>query len=540
MVGNEKVNFLKGAAILSAAGIFSRFLGLIYRIVVTRLIGAEGVGLYQMAYPIYSILLVVSVSGIPVALAKLISERMALGQKREALRTFRVALGLSFIFGSLLSILLFIGARPLVTFIDLDPRSYYSIIAIAPAILIVSVMAAYRGFFQGLQNMVPTAVSQVLEQIVRMMTMIGLVYFLLPYGIELSAAGAAFAAVTGAIAGLLILLVIYFRYVKSAGLEFEQGEKDGEKLARVVKQISNYAIPISLGALVLPLMNLVDLVFVPHRLQVIGFTVEEATFQYGGLTLALTLVHFPGIITTSLRTSLVPSISSAFTLNDIDTIKRQATRALRFAVLIGLPSSAGLYILAEPLCWLIFDEPFAAVPLHFVAWGVFFIALQQISAGILQGVGKVKVPARNLLIGAGVNAVINYTLTGIPQFGIRGAALGTVMGFATAAFLNLISLRRTVKFCFQLKDMLLKPIFAAGVMAGTVFFSNYGLYYFLQIFLSREVSKTIATIVSVGIGVVIFLITLLITGGLREQDLRALPGFKRLISPLQRLKLLRS
>lgn len=540
MTGQAQTNFVKGAAILTTAGFISRFLGLFYRIVITRLIGAEGVGLYQMAYPIYITLLVVSVSGIPVALARLVSENIALGRWRDALRIFRVARGLSLIFGAVISCLLFFFAKPLITFLGLDPRSYYTVVAISPSILVVSVMASYRGFFQGMQNMIPTAYSQIVEQVVRMITMIGLAYLLLPYGIEISAAGATFSAFTGSLAGLLLLLVVFFQQRQTISLKIVDDRVSSEKIFQVVKRIVSYVIPVTIGALVLPLMSLVDLIFVPQRLQTIGFTAQQATILYGELTgVALVLVHFPEIITSSLQISLIPSISTAYTLKLTDVIKKRTSLALRYAVLIGLPSAAGLFILAEPLCKVIFDVPTAATSLQFVAWGVFFIALQQISSGILLGIGQVKLPARNLLIGASVNAVINYTLTAIPMFGIRGAALGTVLGFATAASLNLISLWKRVHFQVVLSDFLVKPIIASGVMMAGAYLGYHGVLRLAELALPFG-TDLISLVFAVCFGASIFFIVMILIGGLTENDLCVLPGMQRLIRPLKRLKLLRS
>ncbi len=534
-----KTNFVKGAAILTAAGMTSRFLGLFYRVIITRLIGAEGVGLYQMAYPIYTILLVVSVSGIPVALARLVSESIALGRWGDAFRIFRVARGLSLSIGGLITFSLFILAKPLISLLQLDPRVYYTVLAISPAILIVSVMASYRGFFQGMQNMVPTAYSQVIEQIVRMITMIGLAYILLPYGIELSAAGATFSAVTGSIAGLSVLLIIFYKQKTALHVNLAQSQVSDERVVDVIRRISSYVIPVTIGALVLPLMSLVDLIFVPQRLLVIGYTVEQATSLYGELTgVALVLVHFPGIITSALQTSLIPSISTAFTLKMTEVIEKRTSTALRYALIVGLPSSAGLYILAKPLCGVIFDVPSAYITLQIVAWGVLFISVQQISAGILQGIGQVNLPARNLLVGASVNAVINYTLTAIPQFGIKGAAFGTVMGFATAAVLNLFSLRKRVHFPVRLVDLFIKPLVSTIVMTLGVHILFRWMLWLGKAILPFGI-EPFALLMSVALGAVIFLITMILTGGLTVDDLRALPGMKRLINPLQKLGLFR-
>ncbi|HKL12804.1 MAG TPA: oligosaccharide flippase family protein, partial [Halanaerobiales bacterium] len=203
---DKSSSFLKGAFILSLAGILSKIMGFGYRIILSRILGDEGIGLYQMAYPIYATLLVVSRSGIPIALAKLISDRVAKDQRKAAFKIFIVGRKLSIVVGLFFSILMAILAKPLVNILNWDPRAFYAVLALSPAIFFVSIMATYRGFFQGLQNMVPTAYSQVLEQLVRMITMIGLVYYLIRYGLGYAAAGATFGAVTGAIAGLILVV----------------------------------------------------------------------------------------------------------------------------------------------------------------------------------------------------------------------------------------------------------------------------------------------------------------------------------------------
>lgn len=537
MAREVKANFIKGAAILAAAGFISRFLGLFYRIVLARLIGAEGVGLYQLAYPIYTVLLVISVSGIPIALAKIVSEKIALEQHMDAYRVFQIARRLSLAIGGLFTVLLMLFAKPLIHVLGLDPRGYYTILAIAPAILLVSIMAAYRGFFQGMQDMMPTAVSQIVEQVVRMITIVGLTYLFLPLGIPKAAAGATFSAVTGAIAGLIIMYYYYFKEKKYIA-SMKQGLSTNEPVGRIIRRLADYAIPVILAASIVQLMNMIVLVIVPMRLQVIGFTVEQATELYGELTTALVLVQFPNIITTSLQTSLIPAISSAYVLNQMENIKNQTTMALRFTMLMAMPASVGLYVLAKPLCTVIFDLPSVAVTLRVLAWSNIFIFLQQTSSGVLQGIGKVRIPARNLLMGALVNAGLGYFLTAIPQFGIRGAAWGTVAGFAVAAILNLTAVWKYVKFEIDLKGMVVKPLVAVVAMAAGVLVSYYGLLNLLKHVLPVGV-MAFATLFSVAVGVAVFFGVLLMQGGLSEQDLRMVPGMKRFVPALKRWNLLK-
>jgi len=526
--GQQK-SFIKGAAILSIAGLIAKVMGFVYRVVLTRLIGAEGMGLYQMAYPLYTILLVISRSGIPVSLAKLISGRLAVDERRAAFKIFKVGRQMAVVIGLVFSIIMILLAKPLIGLLKWDPRVYYAIIALAPAIFFVSLMATYRGLFQGLQDMKPTAISQVIEQLARMITMIALVYLLVPYGKDFAAAGATFGAVTGSIAGLFTLLYIYYRRRNEIWKYVSEGSLKSSSNREIVKQIAAFGIPITIGALVQPLMNLVDTILVPQRLQVAGYAVEKTTALFGELSaVAMTLVNFPTIITVSLAASLVPSISEAFALGKGKLIKHRTETGLRLAILISLPSSTGLYLLARPLTDIIFNVPTAASSLRIVAWGVLFIALQQTSSAILQGIGKTGIPARNLLIGAVVNGIINYTLTAMPQYGIRGAAFGTTTGFAVAAFLNLIYLKKYTRVNFRIKELVFKPLMAVFLMG---IFVTKGFDFLNFIFLRfTQYANILAMFLIVIIAVLIYGLILLILKEITYSDLLLIPGVGKKIA----------
>ncbi len=522
-MSDKSASFLKGAFILSLAGILSKVMGFGYRIILSRILGDEGIGLYQMAYPIYATLLVVSRSGIPIALAKLISDRVAKDQRKAAFKIFVVGRKLSIVVGLFFSILMAVMAKPLVNMLNWDPRAFYAVLALSPAIFFVSIMATYRGFFQGLQNMVPTAYSQVLEQLVRMITMIGLVYYLIRYGLGYAAAGATFGAVTGAIAGLILVMKIYSNKKTEIFSFIKTGSVETIKTFKIIKDIAYLGIPITFGALVQPLMNLVDAAIVPNRLQIAGFSIETASQLYGRLAgMAMVLVNFPTIITVALAASLVPAISEAFAQDKNQLIKRRTETALRLTILIGLPSAAGLFILAEPLTSVIFNNAQAAIPLRIVAWGVFFIAIQQSTSGIIQGIGKTKIPARNLFIGALVNGGLNYYLTALPAFGIKGAAVGTVTGFAVAAGLNLISLKYYTDFKFKVKQFIVKPVITVAIM---VVFTHYGfgiLNNYLNM-LQIPSAYIISTFLIVIMAVIVYMATLIIFKEIKYSDLKMIP-----------------
>ncbi|MFW5979973.1 MAG: putative polysaccharide biosynthesis protein [Halanaerobiales bacterium] len=517
----KKSNFIKGAITLSAAGILSKIMGFAYRIVLPRMIGAEGVGIYQLAYPIYTILLVISTSGIPIALAKLISKEITNKDYRSAYNIFKTCKKLSIIVGLLLTFIMIVMASPIIKTFNWDPRSIYSILALAPAVFFVTIMSSFRGFFQGLQNMVPTAYSQIIEQFIRIITMLLLVQLLLPYGIEFAAAGATFGAVFGAIAGLILLIYIYLRKKNTIWEPLKQKTIKINDFWANSKKIIYLAAPITFGALITPLMSFIDAAIVPARLQAAGFNNPLAL--YGHLTgMAMVLVHFPTIITLSLATSLVPAISEAFTLSNQNLVQSRAASALRLTILIALPAAVGLYLLSNPLTTLIFGTPDAAIPLRFVAWGVIFISLKQTTAAMLQGMGKVIIPARNLFIGATFNAIINYTLTGLPYFGIRGAALGTVTGFGVAAILNMYYVRKWTNLNFNYNKLLYKPIISVFIMSVAVLLSFKTIKLFLPTIIENYI-LIISTFSAILLGITVYSLTLLLLKEINYNDINLIP-----------------
>ncbi|MGM0470874.1 MAG: stage V sporulation protein B [Bacillota bacterium] len=517
MSENNKQGFLQGALILTLAAFISKAMGLVYRILLTRLIGKQGIGLYQMAYPIYTIILVISRSGIPVAISKLVAEKIAKDKQQSAYHIFRVALSISFVLGLLFSVGLIITARPIAENLLRDSRAFYSILAIAPAIFFVSIMASYRGFFQGLQTMTPTAISQIVEQLVRMSTMLLLAYLLLAKGIKFAAAGAAFGAVTGAIAGLLVLLYIYYQRRAEVDKLALGGFESELSLSRIIERLTSLAIPVTLGALVLPLMQFIDATLIPRRLQVAGFSVAEATGLYGDFAgMAMVLVNFPTVITVSLAASLVPAISEAFTLRRDRLIKQRTQSALRLTIFISLPAAVGLFLLATPICRMLFGVPEAGISLRFVSWGIIFVCLQQTSSSILQGIGRAAIPARNLFLGAILNATLNYFLTSVPEFGIRGAALATASGFCLAALLNLFAIGKLISYNYNYRDLLLKPLGAVLMMAVVV------QLVYQQLSISVAINS-VTTLITIIVGAISYTFLLLISGAIKERDIKLIP-----------------
>ncbi|MFW5992063.1 MAG: putative polysaccharide biosynthesis protein, partial [Halanaerobiaceae bacterium] len=388
------------------------------------------------------------------------------------------------------------------------------------------------------------AVSQVSEQLIRMITMVLLVYLLVPYGLGRAAAGATFGAVTGSMTGLVVLLYIYHKKRKNIWSFINEdftgkNQVQSDNSWRIVKEIAELGIPITFGALVLPLMTLVDTIIVPQRLQIAGYAIEKSTELFGNFAaLAMTLVNFPTIITISLAASLVPAISEAFALRKDRLICGRTQTGLRLTILVTLPAATGLFVMAEPLTTVIFAESAAAIPLRIVAWGVVFIGLQQTSSAILQGIGYTGIPARNLLIGAICNGIINYILTANPVFGIRGAALGTVTGFAIAAFLNLYSVKKYTSFKFEPVELIFKPLLAVGLM-GIITAKGFELVDRLMVNIIPY-NYHVSTFLMVAVAVIIYLIILFSIKSIRYSDLKLIPGVgQRIALILKKIGLLR-
>ncbi|MGI6308095.1 MAG: putative polysaccharide biosynthesis protein [Dethiobacteria bacterium] len=531
---SKSQSFIRGALILTAAGFLVRFIGAVLRIYLAAVMGAEGIGLYQMAYPIYTTLLAISSAGIPIAISKLVAENLAYKDYRGGYRVFKVSLLILTFLGGVFSLLLYFGADYFARNIANDPRAYYPLVSISPAILFVTVLSAFRGYFQGQQKMVPTAVSQIVEQLGRVAVVIILVYLLLPVGLEQAAAGAAFGAVAGAFCGLLVLLYIFYREKSSyAGKMHKQAVERSFHLKEVLYRIFALAVPITLGSLVTPLINMIDLSVVNLRLPAAGFTMEEATALYGLLTgMASSVVQFPLILTISLAMSLVPAISEAQALKNSSRVRGRIDLAMRITLYFSIPASFGLFILAEPTTIVLFGDADAAYPLAMMAFGLIFLSLYTSTTGILQGLGYVIEPVKYMLLGAALKFVLSWILTADPRLHIGGAALSTVISFFLASSLNISKVSAVTGWRLDFKGLVLKPLAASVVMSlGVYYCYNIGLG-LLPAALPLRLVQALSLAVAIFLGVLIFVVILFLVGGIYAQDLRAIP---RLGEPLLKI-----
>lgn len=543
-------SFLKGTAILVAAGIATKVLGALFTIPLARLIGAEGVGLLHLASPVFSMALVLCVSGLPVATSKLVAERLARGDPSGARQVLLVCLGLVIPVGMVLSAALYAGAGFISTFVVRDPRAYFPMKYLSPALALAAVSSALRGYFQGHRTMIPTAASHVVEQVVRLVVGLSLAYTFLSRGAQWAAAGAAAGSSTGAAAGLVMLGAFYLaapldrpapstaRRLPSRRWPDTQRRPRrtllGNAAGETLRQLLSLAGPATAAALTLPLLDAINAVVVPARLQQAGWSVTDATRLYGHLSvMAVGLVALPGVVTSAVATNLVPQVAAAYAGGERRRTRMLARQAIRSALVIGLPASAGLAVLPTQICALLFKDPAGGVPLSSMAFASVFFCLQQTTAGVLNGSGKVIVPARNGIVGAIVAGAVNYVLTAMPEVGVRGAAVGTGLAFLVTAALNTSAVGRLTGEGIGLLAAGWRILASCALMVPVVGMVS-------RVLLARTLSNSLSTSAAILAGILAYSLGLVALGELAYREVALIPFMgPRLACALQRAGVLR-
>lgn len=517
---NPAGSFLQGTLILTIAGMVVKIIGSLNWIILSRVLGGEGIGLYQMAFPIYLLALSLSSAGIPVAISIITAEKIALQDYRGANRVFTVSLGLLTVSGFVLSILVYFGAGWLIEEgIIRDGRAYPAILALAPAIFLVTLLSSFRGYLQGWQMMTPTAVSQIVEQLFRVGTMLIFAALLLPQGIEYAAGGASLGAGFGAAAGLAVLIYYYFRLQRKLPKADQRQAITAESSTSLIRRMLYLALPVSLSSLMLPLVSNLDLFIVPLRLEEAGYTVEQATEHFGYLTgMAVPLVNLATLITAALSTALVPAMATAGSSGNEQLARQKIGSAIRLTNLVTIPAAVGLAILATPVAAAVYHAPQAGAVVQVVAAGVYMLGIHQVTTGILQGMGHTALPLINMGIAALVKVILNWQLVALPSFGILGAGWATNADFGVAALLNLIFVYRYSRFSISLRGML--KILAATVIMGVVLF-------IVNELVIGQLSALLAILVDISVAVVVYGILLLLLGELTEQDILRIPVIGR-------------
>lgn len=493
----NKQSLVRGSIILGVAGILTRFLGLFFRWPLIMLIGDEGIGYYQMSYPLYMFFIAMA-SGVPVAISKMISENNATNDIYRSFEVMKESAILMTIIGTGTSLVLFLFAKQIIVFLKWDPKAYYSLIGISFAPIVISFVTIFRGFFQGLQNMTPSAISQIIEQVGRVIFGVGLAIFLLPRGIEYSAGGAAFGATAGAVLGGSYLYSNYRKIKKHYKI------KKISINTEILNVILKIAIPISLGTTVGSIMNLIDSILVPQKLLDAGFTKTQSTVLYAQLTgKASVIINIPLTISMAICTSLIPIIAEVFILKKQSELKNKIDMSIKMATIIGIPCTFGLFFLAEPVMKFIFPGRFEGIEiLKYLSLTIPFIIITQTTTAILQGTGNYIMPVINLLIGCIIKIALTWILVPMEQFNIYGAVIASFGAYTVVSILNIITMRYKLNTKVNLYEILIKPTYASVIMILVVLIS-YNIIY------KNTTNNGISCLVSIFLGMIIYMLLII-------------------------------
>lgn len=512
--------FLKGTIILLIAGLVTRVLGFINRIVIARFIGEEGVGLYMMAFPTLMLVITITQLGLPVAISKSVAEAEAQGDFKKIKKILVVSLATTFTLSLIFTPALFFSAPYLSDLLFTDNRTRLPLLAITPIIPIVAISAVLRGYFQGRQNMKPSAYSQVIEQIVRITLIAVLTKMFLPYGIEFAAAGAMLAAVIGEFISLAYLFTAFklkkkFRVRK----RFFSQIRDGKE---TFKELMGVGIPTLGSRLIGNFSWFLEPIVVSYSLALAGVGTVMATKQYGSLTgFAMPLLFLPSFITYSLSTSLVPAISEANSRNDKGLIEYRLQQALRFVFLTGGLAIVILYVLADPLMEVMYGSTSGAIFIKIMAPFFLLYYYQGPLQATLQALDLARAAMINSVIGAAVKIVVIFALASQPSFGINGAALGIIIGMVLVTFLHFATVLKRISFTFYIRDYV-----KAFIVMGVTGWFGYETFAHLSV----ETSIVLKLIIATSVITISYIVLLFIFGLIRKNDVKRVPIIGRFLA----------
>lgn len=511
----------KGFAILSAAGMAVKILSLLYVPILLKIIGDEGYGIYGAAYQIYVFVYVLTNSGIPVAISKLISELTALNNYKDALKAFKMARFLLFILGLTMAVLMIVFAKPIVKITD-NEKAYLAIVALSPTIFITSVMSAYRGYFQGRGNMTPTALSQIVEQIINTLFSLVFAAMLIKYGLDAGAAGGTIGTTLGALVAVIYLIIIYeknkkFRFPKVHGTEIIRLTNK-----EIFKKLIHYAVPVTMGVGLQNAGNIVDMANIKGRLLEAGFVESIRNIKYGILIQYNTLIFVPITFITALSAATLPAISGAVAINDKKLVQEKINYSLKLCFIVSVPAAVGLAVLSKPIYRILFT-PEGYTLMMYGSAVVILMSVVQIQTTILQSIGKLYIVTFALLLGIVGKITVNYYMVSKPSINISGAVIGNIIGYLIPLVINHKIINKSLKVKVRIFSHALKPIIASTFMGLVVYIIYFNLETLLIGLGAGKLLLVLPMAVSILLGIFTYLYALILTGGINKKDFSAIP-----------------
>ena len=466
----KKQTFLQGTAVLAMATVLVKLMGFLFKVPLNNIIGEDGFGYFNTAYDVYNVLLMISTTGLPVAMSRMISQAQTLGNHAQIKRIYRTSLYVFLTIGMVGSLGMLFFCRQLSVMVTTNENSWAAIAALAPCVLLICLVSAYRGFFQGQSNMTPTSVSQIFEAVTRLVVGLGLAWLVMKltgeaavraqgivlasgetaqdYGdITLAAGG----AILGVTLGSLISVVYLHHKFRQSNQILSLGGGTAKSTRSTMKELLSIAVPITLGSAGLQIINLFDTMIYMRRLTgALQWTEKMADSAKGVYNFCQTVFALPCSFIPTITIAVIPAITASLTRKDLAEAKATSESSVRTMALIAMPCAAGLFVMAEPVIRLLCSTytedkiQLAATMLAILGLTVIFNSLVLLLNAIMQAHGDVVTPVVNMLIGGIIKIIVNYILVGQPNLNIVGAPIGTFICYISITALDLIAMKRHI------------------------------------------------------------------------------------------------
>lgn len=533
MAEPKKQSFLHGAALLAMATAVVKLIGAFYKIPLKMIIGDQGYGYFITAYDVYSVLLLISTAGLPVAMSRMISQASALGNQNQVRKVYRTARMIFLGLGVISSLFMVLGSNWLANRVLMQPNAAYAIACLGPCALFMGIISTFRGFFQGHGNMAPTSSSQVLEAFIKLLVGLGLAFLLtMRYNsIPLAAAG----AILGVTCGCLVSAIFLYGKFRPAYRQLPATDDTPLSYKATAKSLLAIAVPITIGSAGLQLLTVIEQkLYMGQLLNTLGLSQDTADTMKGIYSMTMTIYNMPCAFIVPIAISVIPAITSALTLKNDAVVRETEESAARVAGLISLPCSVGLCLLARPIMSLLGGYAgekleLATKLMTILGLCVFLYAIIQYTNALLQAHGKAHLPVVNMLLAGITKLAVVYILVGNPNIGIIGAPIGSVLSYTAIAALNLLSIRRVVAQKPALLSNLLRPVLPAGLMGAAVWFCR---------FLVTRIpglgsSRVLLCGVPIAVGVVAYVIGIALFKTVKKEDCLLLPKGEKIAKLLK-------
>ena len=531
----KKQNFLHGAALLAIATAVVKLIGAFYKIPLENAIGSAGYGYFTTAYDIYSVLLMISTAGLPVAMSRLISQASSLQHYNQVRRIYQTSRAIFLGLGLLSTTLMLLGGKWLAAKLS-QPDAWFAIICLAPCALLMGFISTYRGFFQGQGNMRPTSNSQIIEAVFKLVVGLGAAFSIiyLTQDVALAAGG----AILGVTVSCLVSVIYLRAKISPAYRELPASQEKAWGYRATAKALLSIAIPITIGSAGLQLLTVVESGLYMDRLVHIigsglymdhlvgdGTTVQLAADNLKGIyNTAQTVFNMPCAFIIPITVSVIPAITEKLTLCLDAEVRATEESAARITGLLSLPCAVGLTILAAPVMRLLFgysgeERVLAGQLMAVLGVSVFLYAVIQYTNALLQSHGYAHVPVVNMLLCGAVKLAVVYILVGNPHIGILGAPIGAALCYLCIGILNLIAARKLIPQRPKLLKNLLKPLLPAAIMGAAV----YGSYSLLEGLLGAEGSRLLLCGIPIAVGVIVYFVGVVLFKSITKEDCQLLP-----------------